>query len=145
MQKPFQSITVLLLLAAASMASLASELITVYKSPTCGCCSAWIKHLEHNDFKVEAHNSNRMDQVKMALGVAPQHASCHTAEIDGYVIEGHVPAAEIRRLLRERPTMAGLSVPGMPMGSPGMEGPRTEPYQVLLFDRQGGDRVFAEY
>lgn len=125
--------------------SLASELITVYKSPTCGCCSAWIEHLEQNGFAVKAYNSDRMGEIKQALGVAPRHASCHTAEIDGYVIEGHVPADQIRRLLRERPEMAGLSVPGMPMGSPGMEGPRKDPYQVLLFDRTGNSRVYADY
>ncbi|MCW8907570.1 MAG: DUF411 domain-containing protein [Sedimenticola sp.] len=145
MLKTIRSLAALILLGGTITTSLASELISVYKSPTCGCCGAWIEHLEQNGFRVKAYDSDRMGEIKQALGVAPQHASCHTAEIDGYVIEGHVPAAEIRRLLQERPAMAGLSVPGMPMGSPGMEGRRKDPYQVLLFDRKGNSRVYADY
>jgi len=145
MSKTSRILAALVLLGSTSTASLASEVISVYKSPTCGCCSAWIEHLEQNGFRVEAYDSDRMGEIKQALGVTPRHASCHTAEIDGYVIEGHVPAAEIRRLLQERPAMAGLSVPGMPMGSPGMEGPRKDPYQVLLFDGKGNSRVYADY
>lgn len=144
MQKPSLFIATLLLLGSIAPV-LAGGTISVYKSPTCGCCSAWIEHLEQNGFQVNAFNSDRMGEVKRALGVAPKHASCHTAKIDGYIIEGHVPATEIRRLLKERPAMAGLSVPGMPMGSPGMDGPRKDPYQVLLFDRNGNSRVYADY
>lgn len=133
------------LLSLASSGALAGELITVYKSPTCGCCSAWIQHLRANGFTVQAHDTGRMNQVKQALGVRPQHASCHTAEVNGYVIEGHVPAADIHRLLREKPAIAGLTVPGMPMGSPGMEGAHKDPYQVLTFDAAGNSRVYADY
>ncbi len=123
----------------------ASELITVYKSPTCGCCSAWVEHLQQNGFEVQAHNTDQLSQVKQSLGVKPEHASCHTAEVGGYVIEGHVPASEIRRLLAEKPAATGLAVPGMPMGSPGMDGPRQDRYQVLLFDTKGASQVYADY
>lgn len=133
------------LLSLVTTLGMASELVTVYKSPTCGCCGAWVEHLKANGFEVQTHNTERMSQVKQALGVQPQHASCHTAEVGGYVIEGHVPAADIHRLLQEKPAVTGLTVPGMPMGSPGMEGPRKDPYQVLTFDRDGNSRVYAEY
>lgn len=133
------------LLSLVATVGVAGELITVYKSPTCGCCSAWIEHLKTNGFEVQAHDSNQMGEVKQSLGVRPQHASCHTAEVAGYVIEGHVPAAEIRRLLQEKPAVAGLAVPGMPTGAPGMEGSRKDPYQVLTFDQDGNSRVYAEY
>ncbi|MCW8945537.1 MAG: DUF411 domain-containing protein [Sedimenticola sp.] len=124
---------------------LAGEAITVYKSPTCGCCSAWIDHLKQNGFEVTAHDTANMSTVKNALGVQPKHASCHTAEVAGYVIEGHVPASEIKRLLQEKPEISGLAVPGMPMGSPGMEGSRKDPYQVLTFDNNGNSTVYADY
>lgn len=123
----------------------AGEAITVYKSPTCGCCNAWIDHLKQNGFEVTAHDTANMSSVKNALGVRHEHASCHTAEVGGYVIEGHVPANEIKRLLNEQPPVHGLAVPGMPMGSPGMEGHRNDPYQVLTFDANGDSTVYADY
>lgn len=119
--------------------------VTVYKSPTCGCCNAWIKHLEANGFSVKAHNVSDVGQYKIRYGLRPELASCHTALVNGYVIEGHVPAADIKRLLRERPAVTGLAVPGMPAGSPGMEGPRKDRYQVLSFDSKGEIRVFATH
>lgn len=137
------TIATLLMLSGITIA--AAEVITVYKSPTCGCCSAWIEHLKQNGFEVTAHDTANMSQVKQSLGVIPDHASCHTAEISGYVIEGHVPAAEIKRLLNEKPAVSGLTVPGMPMGSPGMEGGRKDPYKVLTFDHQGNSEVYADY
>jgi len=136
-------ITTLLMLSGVTIA--AAEVITVYKSPTCGCCSAWIEHLKQNGFEVTAHDTVNMNQLKQSPGVSPEHASCHTAEISGYVIEGHVPAAEIKRLLNEKPALSGLAVPGMPMGSPGMEGGRKDPYKVLTFDHQGNTKVYADY
>jgi len=120
-------------------------LITVYKSPTCGCCSKWADHLRKEGFKVKTENTNNMKSVKSMAGVEPKLASCHTALIDGYVIEGHVPAADIKRLLKERPKVKGLSAPGMPMGSPGMEAPRKQAYQVLSFDKDGKTAVFAQH
>jgi hypothetical protein len=133
------------LLLAGSPAQAEEGLITVYKSPTCGCCGAWIDHLKHNGLKVKAVDSGNMGSIKARLGVDPTLASCHTARVDGYTIEGHVPAREIKRLLSERPDIAGLSVPGMPMGSPGMEGNRKDPYQVVTMERDGNSRVYAEY
>lgn len=120
--------------------------ITVYKSPTCGCCKKWVKHLEDNGFEVKAENVTDVIQYKIKYGVTPQLASCHTAVIDGYTIEGHVPASDIKRLLRERPALQGLSVPQMPVGTPGMEqGDRKDPYQVISFDRDGRTEVFSDY
>jgi hypothetical protein len=119
--------------------------ITVYKSPTCGCCTKWVSHLEESGFTVEAINRNDMESVKSEAGVPHQLGSCHTAFIDGYVIEGHVPAGDIKRLLEEKPDVAGLTVPGMPMGSPGMEGPRQDSYDVLTFSESGETEVFNRY
>lgn len=117
--------------------------IVVYKSPTCGCCNQWIAHLEANGFRVEARDVNDLGRIKAEVGITSANAACHTALIDGYVIEGHVPADVIARLLDERPDIAGLSVPGMPMGSPGMEGPRREPYHVYALARDGSREVYA--
>ncbi len=119
--------------------------VTVYKSPTCGCCTKWIAHLEANGFNVNAHDVADLTQVKREHGVRRELTSCHTALVDGYVIEGHVPADDIQRLLQERPDVVGLAVPGMVMGSPGMEGPTSEPYNVLTFDREGNTTVFAKH
>jgi hypothetical protein len=121
------------------------ESITVYKSPTCGCCSKWVRHLQDNGFEVEAINRKDMNSVKSEAGIPRQLASCHTATIGGYVIEGHVPAVDIKRLLKERPDVAGLTVPGMPMGSPGMEGSRRDKYEVLTFTKSGDTVVFRRY
>lgn len=119
--------------------------IPVYKSPTCGCCNKWIDHLEENGFRVTKKDLRDVTVFKADYGVTPRLASCHTAVVDGYVVEGHVPATDIRRLLAERPAVKGLTVPGMPMGSPGMEGPRKDPYDVLTFDGQGSTTVFSRH
>ena len=121
--------------------------ITVYKSPTCGCCSKWVDHLTENDFEVQTHDTQNMDKVKQMAGITPELSSCHTAMIDGYVVEGHVPAADIKRLLKERPDIKGLTAAGMPMGSPGMEMPdgRKDEYQVLSIGKDGKTSVFAEH
>lgn len=111
--------------------------LTVYKSPTCGCCSKWIEHVESHGFEVKSENRRDMTVVKAQNGVPRQMASCHTAIVEGYVIEGHVPAEDIARLLDERPALSGLAVPDMPVGSPGMEGPNPQRYQVLGFDAEG--------
>lgn len=120
--------------------------VTVYKSPTCGCCSAWVDHLRSNGFEVrvvDVDAASELMQLKARHGVTPNLASCHTALVDDYVIEGHVPADLVRRLLEERPAVQGLAVPGMPVGSPGMEGPRKEAYDVLTFDENGHTTVYA--
>ncbi len=119
--------------------------ITVYKSPTCGCCGAWIEHLKKNGFDARVHDVPDATPYRAKYGVPEALGSCHTAVAGGYAIEGHVPAADIKRLLRERPKAKGLAVPAMPMGSPGMEGPRRDPYDVLLFDAKGRTQVFSSY
>lgn len=120
--------------------------IHVYKSPTCGCCADWVDHLEDNGFKVEVTETNNLNPLKIDAGITPSLASCHTAFIGDYVIEGHVPANDIRRLIADAPKAKGLAVPGMPAGSPGMEmGDRKDQYQVLLFNESGQTRVFSEH
>jgi hypothetical protein len=121
--------------------------ITVYKSPTCGCCVAWEEHLEAHGLRVKSVNRTDMQAVKQQQGLPRMLASCHTAVADGYVIEGHVPAKDVVRLLSERPEgVDGLAVPGMPIGSPGMErGDELDPYNVLAFSEDGRTGVFASY
>lgn len=119
--------------------------IVVYKSPTCGCCKKWVDHLRSNGFSVDVRERNNMQPIKQEEGIQPQHQSCHTAKIDGYFIEGHVPANDIKRLISEKPSIAGLAVPGMPMGSPGMEGHRKDSYSVLAVDAKNSTTVFAQY
>ena len=120
--------------------------ITVYKSATCGCCKEWVKHLQANGFSVKAHDVPDIMPYKTANGVPATLGSCHTAKVGGYVIEGHVPANDIKRLLKERPPVSGLAVPGMPSGSPGMEqGGHKDRYDVLTFDKQGKTGVYTRY
>lgn len=125
--------------------SAASPSIVVYKSPTCGCCEEWVGHLKENGFKVTVHNQFNMDPIKREKGVPAQLQSCHTAQIGDYVIEGHVPAADIARLLKEKLPVKGLTAPGMPQGSPGMEGAASEPYEVLAFQSDGRTSVYARH
>ncbi len=118
-------------------------IITVYKDPSCGCCKKWIEHLIKNGYRVDAKDTPNMMEIKRTLGVPEALTACHTAVVNGYLIEGHVPAADIDRLLEQKPRVAGLAVPGMPAGSPGMEGMGTQRYQVLTFDKNGKTKVFA--
>lgn len=117
--------------------------ITVHKDPNCGCCVGWVDHLRANGFSAKVIDTTTLDRVKARLGVPDDLASCHTAEIAGYVLEGHVPARAIAKLLAERPKVRGLAVPGMPAGSPGMGG-EPEPYDVIAFG-DGAARVFGRY
>lgn len=119
--------------------------ITIYKSPSCNCCNKWVDHLHDAGFSVTTKNTSDMDYIKLISGVKPVLQSCHTALVGGYVVEGHVPAADIKRLLQERPPVSGLTVPGMPLGSPGMEGPYKDSYDVLTFDQNGRTQVYASY
>jgi len=123
------------------------ETVTVYKDATCGCCAKWVDHLRANGFATKVSESANMNVVKEQNHVPRQTRSCHTALVSGYVIEGHVPAADIQRLLKERPTgVTGLAVPGMPIGSPGMEqGSTVQPYSVMAFDKEGRTHVFASH
>jgi len=119
--------------------------VIVYKSPTCSCCNEWVSHLRENGFSVKVRDQRNVNPIKQELGVPKRLRSCHTAKVGGYVIEGHVPAQEISRLLKERPQIEGLAVPGMPMGSPGMEGPRKDQYDVVTFQKSGNTSVYARY
>lgn len=122
----------------------AAEMV-VYRSPACGCCYDWAEHMRQAGFQVQVEDRNDLAPIKAEMGVPSDLSSCHTARIGDYVIEGHVPAADVRRLLAERPDVRGLAVPGMPVGSPGMEGPRPDRYSVVAFDGEGGREVFARY
>lgn len=120
--------------------------IEVYRSPTCGCCSKWIKHLQENNFVVKDFVTNDVQVIKDKYGVPGEMASCHTAVVNGYVVEGHVPAADIRELLKMKSNVIGVSVPGMPVGTPGMDmGGRKDPYQVVSFDRAKNFEVVKSY
>lgn len=121
--------------------------IHVYKSPTCGCCGNWVDRLVEYGFDVETEDMDNLAPIKKQYGVPANLQSCHTAVVDGYVIEGHVPPADIERLLAERPDAVGLAVPGMIVGSPGMEvsGSPAQPYDVVLFDESGQISLFASY
>ncbi len=126
----------------------AAEKVMVYKTATCGCCSLWVEHLEASGFQVEAENvsQERLTAIATEAGVTNDLASCHTAKVGRYVVEGHVPATDIRRMLKERPDIAGISAPGMPMGSPGMDqGGVKQPYDVVAFTRSGQRSVFAKH
>ncbi|RKT47176.1 DUF411 domain-containing protein [Thiocapsa rosea] len=124
----------------------AEEDVLMHKDPNCGCCGQWAEHLRANGFSVKEIATREMDSIKRDAGVPPALASCHTARVGGYVVEGHVPADDIRRLLAERPSAIGISAPGMPLGSPGMEGAYpAESYQVISFDAEGKTQVFAEH
>jgi hypothetical protein len=127
-----------------SFAAEASD-ITVYKSPTCGCCSKWVRHLEQNGFTVKAYDVQDVNAYKERFGVPVTLGACHTAMVDGYVVEGHVPADDIKRLLAERPKVKGIAVAGMPSGSPGMESPTPERYEVQSFDAAGAIKTFARH
>lgn len=125
----------------------ALPLVVVHKTPTCGCCGLWVEHLREAGFPVQVHDMNDLGPVKQRLGIPYGKGSCHTAEVGGYAIEGHVPAQDIRRLLDEKPDALGLVLPGMPLGSPGMEMPdgRSQPYTVELVRRDGTTEPFAHH
>ena len=123
-------------------------LVEVWKAPTCGCCADWITHLHANGFRTKVHDEGNTS-ARARMGIALKYGSCHTAAVGGYAIEGHVPAREIQRLLKQRPAAIGLAVPGMPIGSPGMDGPayggRQDPYEVLLLAKDGSASVYQRY
>ena len=136
-------------LAGPALAATASTVgIDVWKSPTCGCCKDWIAHMERNGFKVMVHEQGNTD-MRARLRMPVDYGSCHTALVGGYVVEGHVGASDVKRLLKERPDAVGLAAPGMPLGSPGMDGPeyggRKTPHDVLLVRRDGTASVFQAY
>jgi hypothetical protein len=125
----------------------APAVVEVYKSPTCGCCANWVKHLQEAGFTTRVTEMDDVSPIKMKHNVPQRAQSCHTAVVGGYVLEGHVPAADVQRLLKERPAVLGLAVPGMPIGSPGMEVPnrKADAYNVMSFDKQGQLKVYKAY
>ena len=120
------------------------SVITVYKDPGCECCARWVKHLSANGFVVSVRDVSNIDEIKRTMNVPRALDSCHTGVVDRYVIEGHVPADVIKKFLAEKSKSLGLAVPGMPTGSPGMEGGRAERYNVLAFERNGTTRIYAK-
>ena len=131
-----------------SAAKASQPVIEVWRSAVCSCCKDWIAYLERNGFAVKSHETGNA-AVRARLGIRSMYGSCHTGFIDGYVVEGHVPVREIRRMLKERPDAIGIAVPAMPLGSPGMDGPaygnKTEPYAVVLLTRDGQATVYQQY
>lgn len=124
----------------------AGDEVVMYKDPNCGCCGKWAEHMREHGFKVKEVATTQMDVVKREARVPQALGSCHTAKVGGYVVEGHVPAADVRRMLGEKPAISGISAPGMPMGSPGMEGPYpADRYEVVSFDAEGRTAVFARH
>ena len=139
-----------ILLFSASSASMGlaadANKVEVYKSPSCGCCSLWVEHMKNSGFEVEIHNVRNVTPFRERFGVPDSAASCHTALVGGYAIEGHVPAADVKRLLREKPKATGIAVPGMVQGSPGMEsGQGKDPYNVVLFNASGRTTIFSAH
>ena len=123
----------------------AKTAVTVYKSPTCGCCGKWVEYMNAKGFAATATDMADVAPIKAKHGVPARLHSCHTSLVGGYVIEGHVPVEDIQRLLREKPAIVGLAAPGMPAGSPGMDVPNSPSYDVLTFDKAGNTKVFATH
>jgi hypothetical protein len=135
--------TVAALATAAHADAAAPPAMTVYRSPTCGCCKKWVEHARAAGFRVSVKDLDDLSEVKAMLGVPAALQSCHTAVVASYVVEGHVPADLVKRMLAQRPKIVGIAVPGMPIGSPGMEGGTPERYDVIAFERTGATRVYA--
>jgi hypothetical protein len=119
--------------------------VDVYKSPYCGCCEEWVKHMRQAGFTVNTHDVQDVPAARQRIGMPERYGSCHTAKVGGYLLEGHVPAADVKRLLAQKPPAVGLAVPGMPQGSPGMETSTPQPYDTLLVGKDGGSTVFARH
>lgn len=134
----------LVLMAPAAMAQQAT-LVEVWKSDSCGCCGEWVKHLQKNGFATKVHSVPDAAPMRRALGIPDRLGSCHTAKVDGYAIEGHVPASDIRKLLAKKPKAIGLTAPGMPLGSPGMDVPNSPPYEVYLVRQDASTELFARH
>ncbi|WP_300338925.1 DUF411 domain-containing protein [Accumulibacter sp.] len=143
--KPLRVLFAVALFSATSAFAESAPRVEVFKSASCSCCGGWVDHLKANGFEVSTHNIDNVPANRKKLGMPDSVGSCHTAKVGGYLIEGHVPAADIQRLLKEKPKALGLAVPSMPAGSPGMESARPVPYDTLLVDRNGSTRVFASH
>jgi len=145
MNRSLVALLMLALLGAGSAAASAAEVVDVYKSPNCGCCGKWIDHMKDAGFEVRTHNVMDVPLARKTLGMPERFGSCHTAKVGGYVVEGHAPAADVQRLLKEKPKAVGIAVPSMPPGSPGMESAKPVPYNTLLIQAGGEATVFAKH
>jgi hypothetical protein len=141
------SLAAMLSMGASTMAQRGAPTVQVYKTPTCGCCANWVTHLQEHGFATQVTEFDDLAEIKAKHNIPGRVQSCHTAVVDGYVLEGHVPAADVRRLLKERPAVLGIAVPGMPIGSPGMEVPnmKPQPFRVMSFDKQGQLQIFSSH
>lgn len=146
MNKHFCLAVIVLLISFSASSADPEKTVTVYKSPTCGCCNGWVDYLRDNGFDVQTHDTDKLADLKAQLGLTDGRLmSCHTAVIDGYLVEGHVPVDDIRRLLSEKPEVVGITAPGMPQMSPGMNSLEPKGYDVLSFDKGGKVKVFSSY
>ena len=139
------SVVIATVLSSASVWAQTLPTVDIYKSPTCECCGKWIEHMRKNGFKVDVHEVSDIPAARKTLGMPDKLGSCHTSRIGSYAVEGHVPAADIQRLLKEKPKALGLAVPAMQPGSPGMDIPNSPPYETLLVQADGTTRVFAKH
>lgn len=142
--KPLRIALALVLISASAAFAQGAPKVEVFKSASCGCCGGWVDHMRQNGFEVTTHDVDDVPATRKKLGMPDRLGSCHSAKVAGYVIEGHVPAADIRRLLKEKPKAIGLAVPGMVPSSPGMDGPKTA-YDTLLVKRDGSTHIFASH
>ncbi len=145
MKLRLHSLLLIAVLGSAPVFAQSSAPVEVFKSPYCGCCGKWVEHLRQNGFEVKTHDVEDVTAARKKTGMPDRLGSCHTAKIGGYVVEGHVPAADIQRLLKEKPRALGLAVPSMPPGSPGMDSAKPIPYQTLLVRTDGTTQVFAQH
>jgi len=145
MKSSIRIAVLLSLLAPIAWAAAPLPTVTVYKSPSCGCCGKWVEHMKASGFPVVIHHTENVAAHKARLGVPPAMGSCHTAEVGGYLVEGHVPAADVKRLLAEKPRARGLVSPGMPASAPGMDDARKIPYEILLVGKDGRTATYARH
>lgn len=145
MRLHFRPLALIALLGSAPVWAQSATTIEIYKSPTCGCCGKWIEHMQKNGFKVETHEVDDIPASRKKLGMPDKLGSCHTSKVGNYVVEGHVPAADIQKLLKEKPKALGLAIPSMPPGVPGMDIPNSPPYETLLVQTDGTTSVFAKH
>ena len=145
MSRHLSSFALVALLSMAPVWAQTTPTVDVYKSPTCGCCGKWIDHMKKNGFKVEIHEVDNIPASRKKLGMPDKLGSCHTSKVGNYVVEGHVPAQDIQRLLKEKPKALGLAIPSMPPGVPGMDIPNSPPYETLLVQADGTTSVFAKH
>ena len=145
MRLHLRSLVVVALLGGASVWAQTLPIVDIYKSPSCDCCGKWIAYMKKNGFSVAIHDVDNVPASRRKLGIPEKYGSCHSSKIGNYVVEGHVPAADIKRLLKEKPKALGLAVPSMPPGSPGMDIPHSPPYETLLVQVDGSSRVYAKH